>query len=60
MPSSRRASSTGVELLGQVRDDLGVASRAKVVPVALQLVAQLAEVVDLAVEHGADGLRPRW
>ena len=54
MPSSRRASCTGVAVLGEVGDDLGVALGAELVPSARQLAAQLAEVVDLAVEHGAD------
>ena len=55
MPSSRRASATGSSVLGEVGDDLGVAAASRSAwPSRAQLVAQLAEVVDLAVEHDAD------
>ena len=45
-----------VELLGQVRDHLCVAARAEGVATTLQTRAQLAEVVDLTVEDGGNGL----
>src|SRR5205814_1142289 len=43
-------------LLVGVRDDLGVGSGAEAVAAALQLRAQFAEVVDLAIEDDRDAL----
>ena len=44
----------GLAVLREVRDDLGIAFGRKGVPARAQLVAQLAVVVDLAVERDAD------
>ena len=41
-------------VLGEVRDHLGVAAAREPVPVLEKPLAKRSEVVDLAVEHGAD------
>ena len=53
MPCRWRTHS-GALLLVEVRDHLGVALGREAVAARAQLVAQLAEVVDLAVEHDDD------
>ena len=45
----------GWKVLGQVRDDLGIAARTELVPAPQELLPELAEVVDLAVEDDGNG-----
>src|SRR5579864_7142366 len=45
----------GVELLGEVGQNLCVPLGSQVMPSSLQLLSELAEVVDLAVQDRADG-----
>src|SRR2546430_1568264 len=52
--SARKPSTHSASLLVQVDDDLGVRARVDRVSPALQIPAELLEVVDLAVEDGPD------
>jgi hypothetical protein len=48
------ADAVGAVLLVEMNDDLGVTVRREVVAAAHEILAQLTEVVDLAVEHDRD------